>query len=114
MTEEIKRKIEEMQRMTEDKERKMIAGREGLNTEETANKRNTISIKKVAMKLATNQNHPNIATTNKKITSEDNKERRRTTRANTRHLNRNTVTIDPKKRAISLYLCVRRAIERSR
>lgn len=100
--------------MTEDKETKMTAGREDPNTEETANKRNTISIKKVAMNPATNQNHQNIATTNKKITSEDNKERRRTTKANTRHLNRNTVIIGPKKRAISLFLCARRAIERSR
>lgn len=100
--------------MTEDKEKKMIAGSEGQNTEETANKRNTINTKKVATTPATKPNRPNIETTNKKITSEDNKERRKTTRANTRHLNRNTVTIDPKRRAISLYLCVRRAIERSR
>lgn len=100
--------------MTEDKGRKMIAGREDQSTEETANKRNTINTKKVAMMPATKPNPPNIETTNKKITSGDNKERRRTTKANTRHLNRNTVTIDPKRRAISLYLCVRRAIERSR
>lgn len=100
--------------MTGDKGRKMIEEREDLNTEETANKRNTINMKKVAMIPATSLKQANIETTNKKTTSGDNKERRRITRANTTPPNKSIVTIGPKRRAISLCLCVRKAIERNR
>lgn len=105
--------IEEISKTIEGK--KTNDEREDQNTEGTANKRNTINMKKVAMMPATNLKTQSIATTtNKKTTSEGKKRRKRITRANTSRLNRSTVTIDPKRRAISLCLCVRRAIGRNR
>lgn len=121
MTEENKRKkedslkmIEGIQKTTEG--RKINDEREDQSTEETANKRNTINMKKFATMPATNLKTQSIATIiNKKTTSADNKEgRRRITRANTSHLNRSTVTIDPKRRVISLCLFGRRPIGRDK